>query len=206
MQGNDESWFDLLLENLIASASSLPFPYLHFIISLHPLLFFLIYNTHIYIFWTRYWNFLASLFILLKWSSSHLNPIKFCSPFSFRFLYFLVHWTLNVIHTRNKTLKVPSMEVFVLVFNKRSLFLIFLVFVSFFLTQKVTHVSAVNYTKPHRQVSSLRAERIQTHLNKINKTPVFTILVWNVYVFLTHSNAFVGLYNLYVKYFTLLLL
>nr|VDD33362.1 unnamed protein product [Brassica oleracea] len=67
------------------------------------------------------------------------------------------------------------MEVFVLVFNKRSLFLIFLVFVSFFLTQKVTHVSAVNYTKPHRQVSSLRAERIQKHLNKINKPSVFTI-------------------------------
>ncbi|RID41791.1 hypothetical protein BRARA_J01723 [Brassica rapa] len=67
------------------------------------------------------------------------------------------------------------MEVFVLVFNKRSIFLIFLVFVSFFLTQKVTHVSAVNNTKPHRQVSSLRAERIQKHLNKINKPSVFTI-------------------------------
>lgn len=66
------------------------------------------------------------------------------------------------------------MEV-VLASNKRILFLIFLVSVVLFRSQKFTHVSAVNYTKTHRQVSSLRAERIQNHLNKINKPPVFTI-------------------------------
>ncbi|CAF1779785.1 hypothetical protein HID58_088799 [Brassica napus] len=67
------------------------------------------------------------------------------------------------------------MEVIVRASNKRSLFLIFLVSLVLFRSQKFTQVSAVNYTKPHRQVSSLRAERIQKHLNKINKTPVFTI-------------------------------
>ncbi|KAF8094586.1 hypothetical protein N665_0359s0028 [Sinapis alba] len=67
------------------------------------------------------------------------------------------------------------MEVIVLASNKRSLFLIFLVYVVLVRSQKLTHVSAVNYTKPLRQVSSLRAERIQKHLNKINKPPVFTI-------------------------------
>ncbi|KAF2595625.1 hypothetical protein F2Q68_00007502 [Brassica cretica] len=65
------------------------------------------------------------------------------------------------------------MEVIVLASN-RSLLLIFLVFVSL-LSIKVTHVSAVNYTKTHRQVSSLRVERIRNHLNNINKPPVFTI-------------------------------
>ncbi|KAF8047760.1 hypothetical protein N665_2838s0001, partial [Sinapis alba] len=67
------------------------------------------------------------------------------------------------------------MEVLVLASNKRSLFLIFLIFLVLVRSQKFTHVSAVNYTKPLRQVSSLRAERIQKHLNKINKPPVFTI-------------------------------
>ncbi|KAJ4721118.1 Protein of Unknown Function (DUF239) [Melia azedarach] len=36
-------------------------------------------------------------------------------------------------------------------------------------------VSALNYTKYNRQVSSPRLERIQRHLNKINKPPVLTI-------------------------------
>ncbi|KAL1197819.1 Protein neprosin [Cardamine amara subsp. amara] len=65
------------------------------------------------------------------------------------------------------------MEVIVLASN-RSL-LLFLVIVSLSLSHKVTHISAFNYTKPYRQVSSLRHERIQKHLNKINKPPVFTI-------------------------------
>ncbi|KAJ6877234.1 hypothetical protein NC651_030080 [Populus alba x Populus x berolinensis] len=36
-------------------------------------------------------------------------------------------------------------------------------------------VSALNYTISYRQVSSLRLERIQRHLDKINKPPVMTI-------------------------------
>ncbi|ESQ41847.1 hypothetical protein EUTSA_v10013595mg [Eutrema salsugineum] len=59
--------------------------------------------------------------------------------------------------------------------SKRCLLLIFLVIVSLFLCQKVTYVSAFNYTKAYRHVSNLRLERIQNHLNKINKPPVFTI-------------------------------
>ncbi|XP_010420609.1 PREDICTED: uncharacterized protein LOC104706154 [Camelina sativa] len=65
------------------------------------------------------------------------------------------------------------MEGFVLP-SKRS-FLLFLVIVSLSLGQKVRYISAFNDTKPYRQVSSLRLERIQKHLNKINKPPVFTI-------------------------------
>ncbi|CAN8300494.1 unnamed protein product [Cochlearia groenlandica] len=67
------------------------------------------------------------------------------------------------------------METTSVLVSKRSLVLILLVIVSLFLSQVVSHVSAVNYTKPYRQVSSLRLERIQKHLNKINKPPVFTI-------------------------------
>jgi hypothetical protein len=37
-------------------------------------------------------------------------------------------------------------------------------------------VSALNYTS-YRQVSSMRLERIQRHLDKINKPPVMTIEV-----------------------------
>uniref|UniRef100_A0A1J3D8P3 Neprosin PEP catalytic domain-containing protein n=1 Tax=Noccaea caerulescens TaxID=107243 RepID=A0A1J3D8P3_NOCCA len=58
---------------------------------------------------------------------------------------------------------------------KRSLLLVFLVIVSLFMSQKVTNVSAFNHTKSYRQVSSLRLKRIQKHLNKINKPPIFTI-------------------------------
>ncbi|CAD5332052.1 unnamed protein product [Arabidopsis thaliana] len=65
------------------------------------------------------------------------------------------------------------MEVNVLA-SKRSL-LLFLLIVSLSLSQKVGHISAFNDTKPYRQVSSLRLARIQKHLNKINKSPVFTI-------------------------------
>ncbi|XP_010454087.1 PREDICTED: uncharacterized protein LOC104735906 [Camelina sativa] len=54
-------------------------------------------------------------------------------------------------------------------------FLLFLFIVSLSLSQKLIHISAFNETKPYRQVSSLRLERIQKHLNKINKPPVFTI-------------------------------
>ncbi|CAL9230779.1 unnamed protein product [Arabidopsis halleri] len=58
--------------------------------------------------------------------------------------------------------------------SKRSL-LLFLLIVSLSLSQKVIHISAFNDTKSYRQVSSLRLARIQKHLNKINKSPVFTI-------------------------------
>ncbi|KAG7551112.1 Neprosin activation peptide [Arabidopsis thaliana x Arabidopsis arenosa] len=65
------------------------------------------------------------------------------------------------------------MEVIVLA-SKRSL-LLFLLIVSLSLSQKVIHISAFNDSKPYRQVSSLRLARIQKHLNRINKSPVFTI-------------------------------
>ncbi|XP_075496248.1 protein neprosin-like isoform X2 [Primulina tabacum] len=55
---------------------------------------------------------------------------------------------------------------------------LFLVFLSFFLvlfSKKTMAVStSLNYTK-YKQVSSLRLARIQRHLDKINKPPVFTI-------------------------------
>lgn len=52
--------------------------------------------------------------------------------------------------------------------------LLILILLSLFLNQEFISVSALNYTK-YRQVSSLRLERIQKHLNNINKPPVFTI-------------------------------
>lgn len=42
-------------------------------------------------------------------------------------------------------------------------------------------VSALNYTN-HRQVSGMRLERIQRHLDKINKPPVMTIEVYITYL------------------------
>ncbi|CAH2072435.1 unnamed protein product [Thlaspi arvense] len=63
----------------------------------------------------------------------------------------------------------------IVIASKRSLLLFFIVIVSLFLSPNFTYVSAFNYTKRHRQVSSLRFERIQKHLNMINKPPVFTI-------------------------------
>lgn len=196
MQGNDESWFDLLLENFIAFASSLPFPYLYFIISLHPLLFFPIYNTHSQIYTYLYFGLAIvilekSLSIFLKWSSSSLNIIRICPPFSFLFLHFLGHWMWYIQEKKDRSM----------VASKRSLLLIFSVTISLFLNQKVTHVSAFNNTKPYRQVSSLRLERIQKHLNKINKPPVFTIQV--IYIYVHFSNAFVldlSKFYHYVKY------
>ncbi|KAK4775855.1 hypothetical protein SAY87_023816 [Trapa incisa] len=47
----------------------------------------------------------------------------------------------------------------------------FFLFSSFF---PISAISSLNYTY-YRQVSSLRLERIQRHLDKINKSPVFTI-------------------------------
>ncbi|GAY56657.1 hypothetical protein CUMW_173560 [Citrus unshiu] len=47
-------------------------------------------------------------------------------------------------------------------------------FLAFFFVQNFVLVSSLNYTK-YRQVSSLRLERIQKHLQKINKPPVMTI-------------------------------
>lgn len=47
-------------------------------------------------------------------------------------------------------------------------------FLAFFFVQNFVLVSSLNYTK-YRQVSSLRLERIQKHLEKINKPPVMTI-------------------------------
>lgn len=49
-------------------------------------------------------------------------------------------------------------------------------FLAFFFVQNFVLVSSLNYTK-YRQVSSLRLERIQKHLEKINKPPVMTIEV-----------------------------
>lgn len=49
-------------------------------------------------------------------------------------------------------------------------------FLAFFFVQNFALVSSLNYTK-YRQVSSLRLERIQKHLQKINKPPVMTIEV-----------------------------
>ncbi|XP_010558946.1 PREDICTED: uncharacterized protein LOC104827472 [Tarenaya hassleriana] len=54
------------------------------------------------------------------------------------------------------------------------LLLLLLLALSLFVNQKVACVSALNYTK-YRHVSSLRLERIQKHLNNINKPPVLTI-------------------------------
>jgi len=53
-----------------------------------------------------------------------------------------------------------------------------LVFLFTFLLQTIIRVECINlnYTK-YKQVSSLRLERIQRHLNKINKPPVLTIEV-----------------------------
>lgn len=42
-------------------------------------------------------------------------------------------------------------------------------------------VSALNYTN-YRQVSGMRLERIQRHLDKINKPPVMTIEVYITYL------------------------
>ncbi|XP_038698957.1 uncharacterized protein LOC119996409 isoform X2 [Tripterygium wilfordii] len=50
-----------------------------------------------------------------------------------------------------------------------------LVLAVLFLVQRFSVVSGLNYTKYRQQVSSLRLDRIQRHLNNINKPPVFTI-------------------------------
>lgn len=56
-----------------------------------------------------------------------------------------------------------------------SLFLVFLPFFLVLFSKKTMAVStSLNYTK-YKQVSSLRLARIQRHLDKINKPPVFTI-------------------------------
>lgn len=61
--------------------------------------------------------------------------------------------------------------------NKRGFQALFVpLFLAFFFVQNFVLVSSLNYTK-YRQVSSLRLERIQKHLQKINKPPVMTIEV-----------------------------
>lgn len=43
-------------------------------------------------------------------------------------------------------------------------------------------VSALNYTNHRQVISSMRLERIQRHLDKINKPPVMTIEVYITYL------------------------
>ncbi|KAL4354097.1 hypothetical protein GQ457_06G018250 [Hibiscus cannabinus] len=52
---------------------------------------------------------------------------------------------------------------------------LFLLLLCFVLAAKTGRVSGLNYTKYNRQVSRLRLERIQKHLEKINKPPLITI-------------------------------
>lgn len=56
------------------------------------------------------------------------------------------------------------------------------IFFSFFFFLFPSKVSSLNY-RDYRRVSSLRLERIQRHLDKINKPPVLTIEVC------THTNV-----------------
>ncbi|KAL5837646.1 hypothetical protein ACOSQ3_014815 [Xanthoceras sorbifolium] len=60
------------------------------------------------------------------------------------------------------------------VVRKREFFSFQVFLLAFFFFQRFGLVSGLNYTN-YRQVSSLRLERIQRHLDKINKPPVITI-------------------------------
>lgn len=70
--------------------------------------------------------------------------------------------------------------------ERRSLFLVFLPFFLVLFSKKTMAVStSLNYTK-YKQVSSLRLARIQRHLDKINKPPVFTIQVIKLYIYMIY--------------------
>lgn len=56
-------------------------------------------------------------------------------------------------------------------------FLISIFFQNFSLSVEAAYSGKLKYTRHNKQVSSLRLERIEKHLNKINKPAVMTIQV-----------------------------
>lgn len=80
--------------------------------------------------------------------------------------------------------------------DQNSLVLLLLLVLSFFFV--MCQARNLNYTK-YKQVSNMRLERIQRHLDKINKPPVFTIQVPSLFLLSLIMSISCGIVTFYNK-------